>query len=197
MLITHYWGSEVSIRALGLANVILKNIGYSILGEELCLKVKSYKLGEELDPFGIKLWEDGREIELNSKDRSYNDRDLHYLLNKKGNHYEGLLYEGSFQEGWFLKENEERIKSMFNLPTVKVRDKNDLIVFVRLGDVAHIAPPYSYYQDAIETIKYRLLKEFEYFKTVEKSSYLKLNNLKMSKKFTIFNHYNKITTLLN
>ena len=41
------------------------------------------------------------------------------------------------------------------------------------------------------------LKEFEYFKTVEKSSYLKLNNLKMSKKFTIFNHYNKITTLLN
>ena len=162
MLITHYWGSEVSIRAIGLANVILKNIGYSILGEDLCLKVKSYKLGEELDPFGIKLWNDGREIELNSKDRAYNDRDLHYLLTKKGNHYEGLLYEGNFQEGWFLKENEERIKSMFNLPTVKVRDKNDLIVFVRLGDVAHIAPPYSYYQDAIETIKYRLLKEFEY-----------------------------------
>ena len=72
-------------------------------------------MGEELDPFGIKLWKDGREIELNSKDRAYNDRDLHYLLNKKGNHYEGLLYEGNFQEGWFLKENEERIKSMFNL----------------------------------------------------------------------------------
>ena len=51
MLITHYWGTEVTIRTIGLANVILKNIGYSILGEDLSLKVTNYKLGKELDPF--------------------------------------------------------------------------------------------------------------------------------------------------
>ncbi|ABM72504.1 Hypothetical protein P9515_12971 [Prochlorococcus marinus str. MIT 9515] len=153
MLLTHYWGTEVSIRTIGLANVILKNIGYSILGEDLCLKVKSYKLGEELDPFGMELWKDGREFEVNSKIRKYDDCDLSTLLSKGKKQNESLIYEGLFQEGWFLKENEERIRNMFNLPNVSIRDPNDMIVFVRLGDVAHIAPPYSYYQDAIETIQ--------------------------------------------
>ena len=158
MLITYYWGTEVevSIRTVGLANVILKNIGYSILGEDLCLKVRNYKLGEELDPFGIQLWKDGRELEVNSEIRKYHDCDLSNLLSKGEKQTESIIYEGYFQEAWFLKKNEERIRGMFNLPTIKIRDPNEIIVFVRLGDVAHIAPPYSYYQDAIETIQCKL-----------------------------------------
>jgi len=156
MLITHYWGTEVTIRTIGLANVILKNIGYSILGEDLSLKVTNYKLGKELDPFGMKLWDQGRELKVNSEIKKYNDCDLSYLLNKGIKQNESILYEGTFQEGWFLKKNAERIRNMFNLPAVKIRDREDLIVFVRLGDVAHLAPPYSYYQDAIETIQYKL-----------------------------------------
>ena len=153
MLITHYWGTNVSIRTIGLANVILKNIGYSILGEDLCLKVSSYKLGEELDPFGMKLWNDGRELKVNSNIRKYDDSDLPHLLSKGEKQSASFIYEGFFQEGWFLKKNEDRIKDMFNLPNVNRRDPNDMIVFVRLGDVAHIAPPYAYYQEAIETIQ--------------------------------------------
>ncbi len=156
MLITHYWGTKVSIKTIGLANVILKNIGYSILGEELCLKVNSYKLGEELDPFGIQLWEDGRELKVNSNIRKYDDCDLPHLLRKGKKQNESFIYEGFFQEGWFLKKNADRIKDMFNLPNANIRDQNDIIIFVRLGDVAHIAPPYAYYQEAIETIQGKL-----------------------------------------
>ena len=152
MIITRPWGKG-TIKTWGLANVILNNIGYSILGEDLCLKVKSYKLGKELDAFGLKFWEDGRELEINPKLTKYSDCDLHYLLSKGEKQSEGFIYEGYFQEGWFLKQNEERIRNMFNLPTIKTRDPNDLIIFVRLGDVAHIAPPYSYYQDAIEIVR--------------------------------------------
>ena len=158
MLITKYWETEgeLSIRTFGLANVILKNIGYSILGEHLGLKVRNYKLGEELDPFSIQLWKDGRELEVNSEIRKYQDCDLSHLLSKGEKQTESIVYEGYFQEGWFLRKNEKRIRGMFNLPKIKIRDPNEIIVFVRLGDVAHIAPPYSYYQNAIETIQYKL-----------------------------------------
>tara|TARA_S200000501_G_C20835986_1_gene749372 strand:- start:1063 stop:1959 length:897 start_codon:yes stop_codon:yes gene_type:complete len=174
MLITHYWGTEVSIKANGLGNVILMNIGYSILGEELGLKVSSYKLGKELDPFGMRLWKDGRELEVNSKIRKYKDCDLSNLLSKGGKQNESFVYEGYFQEGWFISENKERIRDMFNLPTVKIRDPNDMIVFVRLGDVAHIVPPYSYYKEAIETILFRGSSECKSYSNISsmKNSYI-------------------------
>ena len=158
MIVTYFWDTKVSIRTIGLANVILKNIGYSILGEDLCLKVKEYKLAKELEPFDLKLWGEGRELEVNSKVSNYDDNDLADLLSKGSKQNEGFVYKGNFQEGWFLKKNEARIRNMFNLPTVELRNPNDIIVFVGLGDVAHIAPPFSYYQEAIQTIQNKLTK---------------------------------------
>ena len=142
-----------------MANNIIQNIGLSIIAEKLNLKIKNYKINKDINKFKINLWKEGRELPASNNLNIYKDSDYDLLLSESFNPKNKITILGNFQIGEFLIKNQLKIKSMFNYKKECKFKKNQILVFVRLGDVAHIAPPFEYYAKAINVITKRLKME--------------------------------------
>ena len=139
-----------------LANNVIQNIGLSIIAEKLNLKIKNYKINKDIDKLKINLWKEGRELPASKNNIIYKDTDYQLLLSKNFNPKNKITIVGNFQIGEFLFNNQLKIKAMFNYKKECKFKKNQIIVFVRLGDVAHLSPPFEYYAKAINVITDRL-----------------------------------------
>ena len=142
-----------------MANNIIQNIGLSIIAEKLNLKVKNYKINSDINKFKINLWKEGRELPDSNNKIIYKDTDYELLLSKSFNPKNKITILGFFQIGEFLFKNKLKIKEMFNYKKESKFKKNQILVFLRLGDVAHLAPPFEYYSKAINVITDRLKME--------------------------------------
>ena len=142
-----------------MGNNIIQNIGLSIIAEKLNLKIKNYKINKDINKFKINLWKDGRELPSSKNLNIYKDSDYELLLSKSFNPKNKITILGNFQIGDFLINNQLKIKSMFNYKKKYKFKKNQILVFVRLGDVAHLAPPFEYYAKAINVITASLKME--------------------------------------
>ncbi len=131
-----------------LANQVIQSIGCSILGEKLNLKVEKYSTYHQIDKLKIQFWKEGRTLDGISD--SYSDNDLNDIFNFSFENNKPLFFMGNFQVGWFLKSYQQKIRDMFKLEEIKPLADSQYLVFVRLGDVAHLTPPFEYYQEAIE-----------------------------------------------
>jgi len=139
-----------------MANNIIQNIGLSIIAEKLKLKIKNYSINKDIDKFKINLWKEGRELPVARNKIIYKDTDYELLLSKSFNPKNRITILGHFQIGEFLFKNQLKIKEMFNYKKELKFKKNQILVFVRLSDVAHLAPPFEYYVKAINIISDRL-----------------------------------------
>ena len=139
-----------------LANNLIQNIGLSLLGEKLNLKVSSYKLTPEILKFNLNLWSEGRVLSKKSTLRIYEDKDIDFLFKDKFEPKSSFIFKGNFQNGKFLLENKSKIKKMFCYERKPNFNDSKLILMVRLADVAHLAPPYNFYKDAIADMQTKL-----------------------------------------
>tara|TARA_Y100001968_G_scaffold266955_1_gene256690 strand:+ start:4163 stop:5056 length:894 start_codon:yes stop_codon:yes gene_type:complete len=135
-----------------LANQVLQSIGYSIIGEKLNIKVDKYSSYHEIEKLNISYWREGRILKKTNDLKVYSNSDLRNIMNGLCNPDESFCFDGNFQVGWFLKENELKIKKMFDFENVKSFSENQYLIFLRLGDVAHLSPPFQYYRKAIELV---------------------------------------------
>tara|TARA_Y100001968_G_C19430498_1_gene756744 strand:- start:139 stop:1032 length:894 start_codon:yes stop_codon:yes gene_type:complete len=135
-----------------LANQVLQSIGYSIIGEKLNIKVDKYSNYHNIENLNISLWKEGRVLKKPHNLKIFSNTDLRSIMHDSFSPDESFCFNGNFQVGWFLKENESKIKNMFNFDNVELLSSSQFLVFVRLGDVAHLAPPFKYYKEAIELV---------------------------------------------
>ena len=135
-----------------LANQVIQSIGYSIIGEKLNIKVSKYSNYHKIDKLNISFWQEGRILTKPNNLKEYSNKDLRNIMNGEYCFEESFRFDGNFQEGWFLKENESKIRGMFDFEDVDLFSPNQFLIFVRLGDVAHLAPPFQYYSKAIELV---------------------------------------------
>ena len=79
-----------------LANNLIQNIGLSLLGEKLNLKVSSYKVNPEILKFNLNLWREGRILEKKSPLNIYEDKDIDILFEDKFEPKSSFVFNGSF-----------------------------------------------------------------------------------------------------
>tara|TARA_Y100001968_G_C19368897_1_gene724032 strand:+ start:332 stop:1225 length:894 start_codon:yes stop_codon:yes gene_type:complete len=135
-----------------LANQVLQSIGYSIVGKKLNIKVDKYSNYHKIDKLNISFWQQGRILKRPNPLKVFSNSDLRSIMNTEYSPQESFCFDGNFQVGWFLKENESQIRNMFNFERVDLFSPHQYLIFVRLGDVAHLAPPIQYYWKAIEVV---------------------------------------------
>ena len=128
-----------------MANNIIQNIGLSILGKKLNLKVSRYKITSDIQKFNLNLWEEGRILNKSPKS-IYTDNDIDKLFDSNFKAESSIIYKGNFQDGEFLFKNKLTIKKMFCYEKQLPLKESSLIIMIRLGDVAHLAPPIDFYR---------------------------------------------------
>ena len=139
-----------------LANNLIQNIGLSLLGEKLNLKVSNYKSTPEILKFNLNLWKEGRVLNKNSSLQIYKDEDIDILFRDQFEPKSAFIFEGNFQNGKFLFKNRAKIKKMFCYEKDPSFDNSKLILMIRLSDVAHLAPPLNFYYEAIADMQSKL-----------------------------------------
>ena len=139
-----------------LANNLIQNIGLSLLGEKLNLKVSSYKITPDILKFNLKLWNEGRVLNKKSPLEIYEDKDIAFLFKDQFEPKSSFIFRGNFQNGNFLLKNKSKIKKMFCYKKDPTFNDSKLILMIRLADVAHLAPPLNFYIDAIADMQNKL-----------------------------------------
>ena len=130
-------------------NILLENIGYSILSKKFNLSVY-YSNEDRFKCLGLNLYKGGRNI---SNITNYQDDTLMDLLsiNDMNN---GIFYNGNFQVKEFVLQYRNEILNHFNLE-YRNQDNEDLFVHVRLGDVKSVNPGINYYRNCLNNIKFK------------------------------------------
>ena len=139
-----------------LANNLIQNIGLSLLGEKLNLKVSSYKITPDILKFNLKLWNEGRVLNKKSPLEIYEDKDIDILFKDQFEPKSVIFFKGNFQNGKFLLKNKSKIKKMFCYKKEPTFNNSKLILMIRLADVAHLAPPLDFYNEAIADMQNKL-----------------------------------------
>lgn len=143
-------------------NNLFQNIGTSIISKKFDLEVVKYSNPNIFKIFGLKLHngkrklqnlvivsDDGLDFFGKTKEKYLSLREL---LEMQSIDF-GVRYEGYFQDRWFVENYENEIRSHFDL-TYTERNKKDVFVHVRLGDVADRNPGYEYYEKCLESIDF-------------------------------------------
>lgn len=152
-------------------NILLQNIGISILSKKFNLKVESYSEVESFSSLGLKLYSGERVIDniipvtddgyIYGKPNLFNMQKngemekcltLLDLLDKEDIDF-GVDYEGFFQIKDFITKYKEEILGHFSLE-YHPDFKNKVFVHVRLGDVEHRNPGYEYYKKCLNQINF-------------------------------------------
>ena len=139
-----------------LANNLIQNIGLSLLGEKLNLKVSNYKITPEILKFNLNLWREGRVLSKKYPLQIFKDKDIDILFNDQFDPKASFVFEGNFQNGKFLLKNKSKIKKMFCYKKESNFNNSKLILMIRLSDVAHLAPPLDFYHEAIADMQTKL-----------------------------------------
>lgn len=139
-----------------LANNLIQNIGLSLLGEKLNLKVSNYKITPEILKFDLNLWREGRVLSKKSSLQIYKDKDIELLFKDQFEPNSSFIFAGNFQHGKFLSNNRSKIKKMFRYKKEPTFNNSKLILMIRLADVAHLAPPLDFYNEAIADMQSKL-----------------------------------------
>ena len=139
-----------------LANTLIQNIGLSILGKKLNLKVYKYVLTSDIKKFKLKLWNKGRVLENKSNPAEYSDKDIDLLFNKDFQPRTSIIFNGNFQNGSFLLRHRSEIKKMFLYEKEAALDSSKLILMLRIGDVEHLTPPIDFYKEAIADMQIKM-----------------------------------------
>ena len=139
-----------------LANNLIQNIGLSLLGEKLNLKVSNYKITPDILKFNLNLWKGGRILNKKSPLKIYEDKDIDILFEDQFEPKSSFIFKGNFQNGEFLLKNKSKIKKMFCFKKEPTFNNSKLILMIRLSDVAHLAPPLDFYNEAIADMQIKL-----------------------------------------
>lgn len=144
-----------------LGNILLENVGGSILSEKYDLKTDYFGLNV-FECLGFKPFMNGKRVfdELITVADSEHDKKMdgtdEYiidLLNKETLDC-GINYLGNFQNGDFLLKYRNKILSLFN-PRYETGFEEDIYIHVRLGDLSHVNPGLEYYRKCLMKSKYR------------------------------------------
>ena len=87
-----------------LANNLIQNIGLSIIGKKLDLKIDNYKINDDINRFNLDLWQGGRIFKNKESSKEFNDKNLDLLLDDDFKAHSPIIYNGNFQVGSFLFE---------------------------------------------------------------------------------------------
>ena len=139
-----------------LANNLIQNIGLSLLGEKLNLKVSNYKINSEILKFNLNLWSEGRVLNKKTPLKIYEDKDIDILFKDQFEPESSFIFKGNFQNGKFLSKNKSKIQKMFCYKKDPSFNNSKLILMIRLADVAHLAPPFAFYNEAIADMQSKL-----------------------------------------
>lgn len=144
-----------------LGNILLENVGASILSEKYNLKT-SYLNLEIFECLGFNPHKEG-EIENRNfitvadtphdKEESGTNMDLLNLLTEDKIDF-GIKYFGNFQNGDFLLEYQKKIRNLFNLQYDNDYQE-DVYIHVRLDDMSQVNPGLNYYKKCLDKISYR------------------------------------------
>ena len=131
-----------------LGNVLLQNIGISIISKKFDLKVENYFFEKEFQILGCQFHSG-----LNTYTEKFKITDyelLSFLSESRVN--KCVEYFGYFQIKEFVLNYKEDILSHFNLDHTE-SFSNDAFVHVRLGDVEDFNPGYNYYYKCLSKLK--------------------------------------------
>jgi len=131
-----------------MGNLLLQNIGISIIAKKLNMNVQNYSIIQDIDVLGLSFF--SGEI-INHHMKNYYDNDIFELLqnNKLDN---GIIFDGLFQLKKFVIEFKSEIISHFDL---KYQNrKNQVFVHIRLGDATHSNPGLKYYETALNKLNF-------------------------------------------
>jgi hypothetical protein len=148
-------------------NILLQNIGMSIISTKFNLKVINYVPINNVGLLGLKLNQDGRMIEdlvtiydnqnhLNDIKKEKNidinsSMSLMDLISQK-EFDRGICYDGTFQNKEFVLKHRSEILNHFKL--VHSHRDNQVFVHVRLGDVENSNPGLEYYRKSLNGISF-------------------------------------------
>ena len=141
-------------------NILMQNIGLSIIGKKFNLKVKydwesksnfKYNLDSFLNK-NFNFYNEGRV--LAGKPKLFSEFSEPYIEELVSKKYieEPVLIEGFLQKECLLYNQKEIIRSIIKKNKIKFYDQ--VFVHVRLGDMEQYGPGYSYYKNALEKIKF-------------------------------------------
>ena len=152
-------------------NILLQNIGISIIAKKFNLKVQNYSHVEHFTNLGLKLFSGERVINkmVNASDDGYIYSNPEIFKSQREGRIEkcinlldlldrdeidfGIDYEGFFQIKDFVTRYREEILDHFTI--VHNPDfENKVFVHVRLGDVEHRNPGYEYYKRCLSKINF-------------------------------------------
>jgi Glycosyl transferase family 11 len=131
-------------------NILLENVGYSILSKKFNLKVDYYMNEEYFEVLGLKLNKNGRILQNMN---NYFDTDLINLL-KNDSLDNGISYDGNFQMKEFVIEHKNEIINHFNMK-FEERNDNEVFIHVRLGDATKVNPGIEYYRNCLNSIDFK------------------------------------------
>jgi hypothetical protein len=129
-------------------NLLLQNIGLSIIAKRFNLSVQNYNYVENSNEVGLNLFSGN--IKNENLKKIY-DTDLLDILEMD---YidSGIIYDGTFQVEKFVSKFKDEILSHFEL---KYEPRNnEVFVHVRLGDVEHLNPGLEYYEKALSGLDF-------------------------------------------
>ena len=129
-------------------NILLQNIGISILSKRFDMRVHNYLDKEKCGILGCNFHVGSKSFE---NFVNYYDKDLVGLL-KKDTIETGILFDGNFQTKGFVTEFKEDILSHFKFEEEFF--ENRVFVHVRLSDVSHLNPGINYYRKALKSINF-------------------------------------------
>jgi hypothetical protein len=132
-----------------LGNILLQNVGASILAKKFNYKVNEYYNTYEMDRLGVKLYEGSI---INENYRQYGDSSLISLLASQGEIDHGICYDGFFQVLEFLTDYRDEIKSSIQRDNWNKRNISDVFIHVRLGDSINYNPGLQYYERCLDLI---------------------------------------------
>jgi hypothetical protein len=152
-------------------NILLQNIGISIISKKFNLKVENYYELESFSPLGLKLYSGDRVInniipvtddgyiygkpnlfDMQKKGEMEKCLTLLELLDKEDIDF-GVDYEGFFQIKDFIIKYKEEILNHFLMEYLPGFD-NKVFIHVRLGDVENRNPGYEYYKNCLNKINF-------------------------------------------
>ncbi len=143
-------------------NILLENVGISIISKKFNLKVSHYQSVEDFKILGLSLFQGERIFEniVNCYDIELSHvttgpyGTLIDLMRRQDDIDSGILYDGNFQVKEFVKDYRHEILSHFDLKYDEVF-KNDLFIHIRLGDVTQYNPGIDYYRKCISMVDYQ------------------------------------------
>jgi hypothetical protein len=142
-------------------NILLENVGISIIAKKFNLKVSHYQSVEDFKILGLSLFQGERIFEniVNCYDIELSHvttgpyGTLIDLMRRQDDIDSGILYDGNFQVKEFVKDYRDEILSHFDLK-YKETHLEDVFIHVRLGDVSNYSPGYEYYSKSIDSLNF-------------------------------------------